>query len=123
MVSKEDYKVILAPGRELLRLIENSPSERRLPHESAPQEPNLTKVEETAVECLLRHGVLAAMAKQLVRAHGPERVTDITEYIESQLQVDKRKSIGTPPASSSTRSRMICRLVTGLTHGRPPHRS
>jgi hypothetical protein len=31
-----------------------------------------------------------------VRVHGPERVTDITEYIESQLQVDKRKSIGTP---------------------------
>ena len=96
MISKDGYKIILTPGREILRLLENSRGERRLPQEKAGEEPTLSKNEEVAVECLLRHGVLAVRAKQLVTAYGPARVTEIVEYIESQLLSGGRRTIDNP---------------------------
>jgi hypothetical protein len=96
MISKDGYKVILTPGREILRLLENSRSERRLPNEKTVEEPTLSKNDEVAVECLLRHGVLAVRAKQLVTAYGQARVTEIVEYIESQLLSGGRRTIDNP---------------------------
>jgi hypothetical protein len=96
MISKDGYKVILTPGRDILRLLENSRSERRQPQEKTVEEPTLSRNDEVAVECLLRHGVLAVRAKQLVTAYGPARVTEIVEYIESQLLSGGRRTIDNP---------------------------
>jgi hypothetical protein len=96
MISKEGYKVVLTPGREILQLLENSRSERRLPSEKTVEEPTLSKNDEVAVECLLRHGVLTVKAKQLVTVYGPVRVTEIVEYIESQLLSGGRRTIDNP---------------------------
>lgn len=96
MVSKDGYKVILTPGRELLRLLENSRSERRLPQEKTLEDATLSKNEEAAVEYLLRHGVLAVRAKQLVTAYGAARVTEVVDYIESQLLTGVGRKIDNP---------------------------
>jgi hypothetical protein len=51
---------------------------------------------ENAVECLLRHGVLAGRDKQLVGSYGSKKVIDIVEYIEPQLQGNGRNTIDNP---------------------------
>jgi hypothetical protein len=99
MVSKHGFKIILTPGEELLRILNNSRGERRLhgctdgPRvEAALPRPG----EEGAVNRLQTYGILPATARSLVAAHGVDRVAAVTDYIHSQLQTQSSRRIANP---------------------------
>jgi plasmid replication initiation protein len=96
MSSKDGYKLVLTPGAELLRVLQNTrPEQRELPASETLALPSSLQ-EDEAADLLLRHGVLPAKARSLVERYGPELVTDTVEYLESQMSTRKRGSVENP---------------------------
>lgn len=85
MTSKKGFKVVLTPGSELLRLLDSSKSERKLPPKAVEQQKSLSQTEQSALKLLLAHGIMQSKAEGLIRQFGAQRVTAIAEYVESQL--------------------------------------
>jgi len=95
MSSKQGYKIVLAPGRALMRVLRESYPEQRdrlaevsvvlTPVSSSPSD------DETATKLLRKYGVLPAKSTSLVERFGPDVVCDTVEYLETQMTGDKRK--------------------------------
>ena len=112
MVSKDGFKLVLTPGEQLLRLLENTAGDRSLPHGKAEPGPAAQLTEkaaspqpasrpsspedEEAVRQLQAHGVLPAKAQQLIKMHGAEKVLDCVEYLETKLNGPGRSGIDNP---------------------------
>lgn len=101
MSSKEGYKIVLAPGDELLRLLDNTRPERRdsLFAKKACNEkpaPMLDGEQAEALDILKRHGVLAAKAEQLLQHCGAEMIIDTVDYLAAQFASGKRKTVDNP---------------------------
>ena len=102
MSSKQGYKIVLAPGAELLRLLDNSRPERREistpinpdPVAAPPQLPTATQ--EAALEMLQKHGVAPSKAAQLLDRYGADTITDTIEFIEGQMESKKTKQVENP---------------------------
>lgn len=103
MTSKTGYKIVMTPGDELLAVLGNTRAERRGevpatiegvkgdPHTAA----NAAEVH-AAVELLKLQGILPAKARELVEKHGAALVTDILEYLQTEVLTGKRKPIDNP---------------------------
>lgn len=103
MSSKQGYKVVLAPGEELLRILDTTRPERRdhaaaLPAASLKPEnaQPLSAEDEEAMSLLKRFGVLPAKATSLIDSFGAEQVIDTVEYLASNALGSKRKSVENP---------------------------
>ena len=102
MSSKQGYKIVLTPGDELIRVLDNSRSDRREVasqaqariDESSMQ--SLSTAQDEALELLKKHGVLPGKAGLLVERFGAETVTDTVEYLQSQMSSTKRNHVGNP---------------------------
>lgn len=102
MSSKQGYKIVLTPGDELIRVLDNSRPERRDPSNqvqaqvAASSMQILTSAQDEALELLKNHGVLPAKAALLVERFGAETVTDTVEYLQSQMSSSRRNRVGNP---------------------------
>ena len=99
MVSKRGFKVILQPGEELLRILDNSRSDRRLQVRSAevPNEipifpPEELKILDRLQEC----GVSTSVARALIAKHGLDRVEGVLNYIAAQIEQPSSRKITNP---------------------------
>jgi len=102
MSSKEGYKIVMNAGEELLRILKNSRPERREISVAEPELinpasfPALSAEEEESLKILQSHGVLPAKAIQLLKEHGPDKVTDTVEYLETRMKRGKRSVVENP---------------------------
>jgi hypothetical protein len=99
MVSKRGFKVVLTPGEELLRILDNSRGDRRLQARAGAGQPEaalLKPGDEKAVDRLQTYGILPATSRTLVAAHGVERVAEVADYLDSQLQQPGSRKIANP---------------------------
>ncbi len=104
MLSKQGYKIVLTPGDELLRLLDNSRPERRetsIQADSSPMEApdDLATgrgTQQVVLEQLQKHGILPSKAKQLLDRYGSAYITDTIEYLESQIESKKGKQVANP---------------------------
>ncbi len=100
MSSKKGYKIVLTPGQELQRVLDNSRSDRRqamqlleAPSASSVSEPT-SKEQEQAIKMLLEHAIVPAKAESLVARYGAEEVIDKLEYLEAHVL--NRKNVDNP---------------------------
>ncbi len=93
MTSKDGYKIVLSPGSELLRILQNWRPDLSAVSGPAAQEP---AQEEEALALLKRHGIAPAKAKSLFDRFGSDVVTDTVEYLESQMNSSRRSDIENP---------------------------
>ncbi len=103
MTSKLGYKVVMMPGEELLKILDNTRQERRepsaalpevLPAETSPAK--LTGDDVTALELLKSYGILPAKAERLVRKHGADQVIDVVEYLAAEVLSMPRRNVDNP---------------------------
>lgn len=93
MKSKDGYKIVLSPGAELLRILQNWRPELSAGVGSPIQE---AAQEDEALALLKKHGIVPAKAKSLFDRFGSDIVTDTVEYLESQMSSGKRSDIENP---------------------------
>jgi len=102
MSSKQGYKIVLTPGDELLRVLDNSRPERREISNQAEASPvetsrnTLTAAQEEASDLLQKHGVAPAKGTQLLARYGPDNIVDTIEYLETQMKARKYKQVENP---------------------------
>ena len=102
MSSKQGYKIVLAPGNELLRILDSTRPDRREHAASLPFIPaNITSqlitAEDEEAETLLRsYGVLTAKAASLVARLGATVVMDTVEYLAATALAGRRKNVDNP---------------------------
>jgi len=109
MAAKEGYKIILWPGEDLIRSLDQAgpklPSTTQtsrlidnISEQSANAEPNqeLTMEAQQALAELLRLGIGPAKAQALTTQHSPATILDVTEYVTSLVHADKNKRIQNP---------------------------
>jgi len=103
MSSKQGYKVVLAPGHELLRILDSTRPERREQSASLPGAPLnispaqiLTAEQEEAETLLSNYGVLPAKAASLVAVFGAMVVLDTVEYLATNTLAGSRKNVENP---------------------------
>ena len=94
MTSKQGYKIVLSPGHELLRVL--AASQRRQLNDKKHDEGDITSSQQTAINHLIQHGVLAAKAQILAQTYDPETIVDQIEYADFQLRNDRRGKIDNP---------------------------
>lgn len=94
MTSKQGYKIVLSPGQELLRVL--AASQRRQLNDKKRDEDEITSAQQTAIDHLIQHGVLAAKAQSLAQTYDPETIVDQIEYADFQLRNDRRGKIDNP---------------------------
>lgn len=95
MSSKAGYKIVMSPGTELLRIIQDSRSEPREVVVVEPP-PSLSEAAENAVRLLMKHGIAAAKARDLAQRFDADTITDTVEYFECEQRAGKRKQIENP---------------------------
>jgi hypothetical protein len=100
MSSKLGYKIVLTPGQELQRILDNSRTERRqatqlleAPPANSVSEPT-SKEHRQAIKMLLEHAIVPAKAESLVARYGAEEVIDKLEYLEKHVL--HRKNVDNP---------------------------
>jgi hypothetical protein len=59
-------------------------------------EDEITSAQQTAIDHLIQHGVLAAKAQSLAQTYDPETIVDQIEYADFQLRNDRRGKIDNP---------------------------
>jgi replication initiator protein A len=97
MSSKDGYKIVLAPGPALLRVLRESYPEHRDSPAARPEFANgPSSPDEEAVQLLRKHGILPAKCMTLVERFGPDLVCDTVEYLETQMNSGKRTEIENP---------------------------
>jgi len=101
MSSKQGYKIVLTPGDELLRVLDNSRPERReiasqLDASPVASRNTLTATQERALNLLQKHGVAPAKGTQLLERYGPDNIMDTIEYLETQMEARKHKQVENP---------------------------
>lgn len=96
MTTKKGYKIMLAPGSELLELLSNSRTERRDVPTSTVAVEYLSPAQEAAISSLLDHGVLPVKARDLVVANDPNKIVDIVDYLQSQISSGRRNNVENP---------------------------
>lgn len=97
MSSKDGYKIVLAPGPALLRVLRESyPEQHELPAGKLEVPGSSSSPDEEAVQLLKKHGILPAKAVTLVERFGTDLVCDTVEYLESQMSSGKRNNVGNP---------------------------
>ncbi len=95
MVTKDGFKLVLTPGEQLLRLLENGRGDRLLPEMPVGPQPAAGESTE-AVQQLLKHGIAPVKANQLVKNFGAAGVLGTIEYLEAQLRGPKKRTIDNP---------------------------
>jgi hypothetical protein len=97
MSSKEGYKIVLAPGTALMRVLRESYPDRReaLPANTEPLAQS-SLPEDRAIQTLKKHGVMPTKCANLVARFGPDRVCDTVEYLESQMASGTRRGVENP---------------------------
>jgi hypothetical protein len=91
MTSKSGYKIVLTPGVELLRVLQNSKPEHREVKESIPAEETGGFPEsDSAVLLLVKRGIAPAKARQLAERYSYDTIVITVEYFESQVTTGKR---------------------------------
>jgi hypothetical protein len=109
MAAKEGYKIILWPGEDLIRSLDQAgpklPSTTQtsrlidnISEQSGNAEPNqeLTMEAQQALAELLALGIGPAKAQALTTQYNPATILDVTEYVTSLVQADKNKRIQNP---------------------------
>ena len=99
MMSKRGFKVILTPGAELLRILDNTRSDRRLQSRTSQEQDQNVPVrpgDENAIVQLQTFGILHGIARSLVSKHGVERILEMVDYINAQLQKTASRKIANP---------------------------
>lgn len=94
MSSKQGYKIVLAPGRALMRVLrETYPEQRDALNEKSVTLPPATSspCDEVAIKLLRKHGVLPAKCTSLIERFGSDVVCETVEYLETQMAGDKRR--------------------------------
>jgi hypothetical protein len=96
MSSKAGYKIVLAPGPALMRVLRESyPEQRELPT-SRSEDSKLPSPEDEAMQLLKKHGILPAKSANLIERFGADLVCDTVEYLESQINSGKRNGVENP---------------------------
>jgi hypothetical protein len=97
MTSKKGYKIVLTPGAELLRVLQNSRPEQREIKNPLLEEDNEDILEnEPAVQLLIKHGIAPAKARQLAERYSFDTIADTVEHHESQVSAGKRTRVDNP---------------------------
>jgi hypothetical protein len=97
MLSKTGYKIVMSPGSELLRVLNNSRSEQRESGgECLPPVKVFTSADEDAIKLLMKHGIAAAKARQLAERYSSDVITDTVEHFENEHNAGKRKRVENP---------------------------
>src|SRR5271170_3956352 len=97
MSSKDGYKIVLAPGPALMRVLRESyPEQRELPAAKSEGSMLPCSPEDEAIQLLKKHGILPAKCAALVERFGPDLVCDTVEYLESQMNSGKRNGVENP---------------------------
>jgi hypothetical protein len=92
MSTKEGYKLVLLPGRELLHVLAISHRKQVTEGENAAW----SEVQQQAVQALSERGVSAAKAGALIQEHDPELIVDQIEYAEHLILSGKKRKIENP---------------------------
>ncbi len=95
MSSKSGYKLVLTPGRALKEVLVLT-QRRQLAFAAGHVEQTLTEAREAARCSLIEHGVSDAKATELAKKLDPLMLLDRVDYVASQIQNDRRKSIKNP---------------------------
>ena len=97
MSSKDGYKIVLAPGPALMRVLRESyPEQRELPTAKSEVSNLPSSPVDEAIRLLKKHGILPAKCANLVERFGADVVCDTVEFLESQMDAGKRKDIENP---------------------------
>jgi hypothetical protein len=97
MSSKDGYKIVLAPGPALMRVLRESyPEQQELPAAKSEVSKLPSSPEDEAIQLLKRHGILPAKCLALVERFGADLVCDTVEYLESQMNSGKRNGVENP---------------------------
>ena len=97
MSSKEGYKIVLAPGAALMRVLRETYPERPEALPAALEQPDFpSPPEERALQILKKHGVMPAKCANLIARFGSDRVCETVEYLESQITSGTRKEVENP---------------------------
>jgi len=97
MSSKNGYKIVLAPGPALMRVLRESyPEQRELPAAKSEISKLPSSPEDEAIQLLKKHGILPSKCAALVESFGAELVSDTVEYLESQMNAGKRNGVENP---------------------------
>jgi hypothetical protein len=97
MSSKDGYKIVLAPGPALLRVLRESyPEQRELPSAKLEGSKFPSSPEDEAVQLLKKHGIVATKGAVLVGRFGADLVCDTVEYLETQMTSGKRNGVENP---------------------------
>jgi hypothetical protein len=97
MSSKQGYKIVLAPGPALMRVVRESyPEQREASAQKAEAVSTTSSIENEAVRLLRKHGIIPTKCASLVERFGTDVVCDTVEFLESQMIDGKRKSIENP---------------------------
>jgi hypothetical protein len=97
MSSKDGYKIVLAPGPALLRVLRESyPEQRELPSAKLEGPKFPSSPEDEAVQLLKKHGIVATKGAVLVGRFGADLVCDTVEYLETQMTSGKRNGVENP---------------------------
>jgi Replication initiator protein A len=91
MTSKSGYKIVLTPGIELLRVLQNSrPEQREVKTPLLEEESGDFPDNESAVQLLIKHGIAPTKARQLAERYSSETIAFTVEYFENQVITGKR---------------------------------
>ncbi|MGI4755266.1 MAG: replication initiator protein A [Janthinobacterium lividum] len=93
MVSKKGFKLIMAPGREILQVIANT-QRKQMSATSAAKE--LTSAQQAVQHSLQERGVDEERALALCSAFDPELIREKVEYLDQEIARDKGKRIQNP---------------------------
>jgi len=97
MSSKDGYKIVLAPGPALMRVLRESyPEQRELPPAKSEGSKLPCSPEDEAIQLLKKHGILPSKCAALVDRFGADLVCDTVEYLESQMSSGKRNGVENP---------------------------
>jgi hypothetical protein len=90
LIGKRGYKIVFTAGPELMKFLSKNRSDRQLPSDAGTGAgPTILRPlgdsDMTAVKALLDHGVTPDKAVSLVQIYGSQRVSDVVDYQESQI--------------------------------------
>jgi hypothetical protein len=94
MTTKPGYKLVLAPGPQLMHVL--AISQRKQLGEAAAENAELSAEQKEACEALTVRGISPAKAANLVRRFPPDSVLDQMEYAEFLIARDRRHRIENP---------------------------
>ena len=97
MSSKEGYKIVLLPGSALMSVLrESHPESREIPQMKVETSSSSPTPDSEALRLLKKHGILPNKSEKLLRRFGADLICDTVEYLETQMDSGRGKSIENP---------------------------